>query len=104
MNFPLPLLLPGMWKGGRSESLPLFLPLEVLNGAPMACKNDGKSGYRCHHYLGSDSEDARIASFDVRRAGWIRRLWETVIGEAIGLLGSVKGRFSFDDRPLGVRR
>ena len=27
VNFPLPLFLPGMWSGGRSESLPLPLPL-----------------------------------------------------------------------------
>ena len=27
VNFPLPLFLPGMWSGGRSESLPLPLLL-----------------------------------------------------------------------------
>ena len=47
VNFPLPLFLPGMWSGGRSESLPLPLPLWVLGGAPMAFVNGGKSWSYC---------------------------------------------------------
>ena len=61
--------------------------------------------------LESGSEETRIVWPDVGRASWIRSCgsWqvnvETVISEAIGLFGSVKGRFGFSDLQLvGVRR
>ena len=47
VNFPLPLFLSGMWRGGRSESLPLPLPLGVLGGAPIAFGNRGNSLSYC---------------------------------------------------------
>ena len=91
MSFPLPLLLPVMWRGGRSESLPLPLSLGVLVGAPMACGNDGKSVSYCWEEsegllpgcaaafgggtrtdLKSGSGDIRIAWPGVGRASWIR--------------------------------
>ena len=54
--------------------------------------------------LESGSGETRIAWPGVGRASWIRSCgsWqvdvETVIGEAIGLLGSVEGCFGFSDR------
>ena len=39
VNFPLPLFLPGMWSGGRSESLPLpFTLVSTWWGSNGVCK------------------------------------------------------------------
>ena len=43
VNFPLPLFFPLMCSGGRSEGLPVPLPLWVLGGVPMGFVNGGKS-------------------------------------------------------------